>query len=448
MKKTMKTAYGEPTPAFHHKVMNTLYHLDDTATSRSRHVHTKRLVVFGVAAAIVGTTAVAAAATNLFGLIHEPVGQYGISVTAGNSMTEEEPQRNSDYDIVTAYLPEGYTILGDHGNFTICSEGGRFGHGASLFALIYDANTYHQTERNVVSTEEKTFNGHQVVITAKKVSEQTEAVYYVVTEKFEEENIVVRLETERLTDASFSYDELIRILEGLSVTPASAKAPEIGTPVVHKTPISHYDLDEVLSEGRTTAVTVNKDYTAVVAGDDGVEKNITIKVSSITEQDNAVGLEKDDFDNAGPLINLHDKYFDSNDQLMSSYTLTVTDALGDGINSLAQTHEKTIQRHFYVANVEITAQEAIDDIYSVLSVYGYGMNDSGKRFYDSDDGEVNLIYSSGYYTQPQVSVKAGETVTLKVGIIADDGVKENAVMTIMTVNGKAETAATAIVPLV
>ena len=217
---------------------------------------------------------------------------------------------------------------------------------------------------------------------------------------------------------------------------------------MHKTPISHYDLDEVLSEGRTTAVTVNKDYTAVVAGDDGVEKNITIKVSSITEQDNAVGLEKDDFDNAGPLINLHDKYFDSNDQLMSSYTLTVTDALGDGINSLTQTHEKTIQRHFYVANVEITAQEAIDDIYSVLSVYGYGMNDSGKRFYDSDDGEVNLIYSSGYYTQPQVSVKAGETVTLKVGMIVDEGVKEKAVMTIMTVNGKAETAAAAIVPLV
>ena len=83
-------------------------------------------------------------------------------------------------------------------------------------------------------------------------------------------------------------------------------------------------------------------------------------------------------------------------------------------------------------------QCSIDDIYSVLSVYGYGMNDSGKRFYDSDDGEVNLIYSSGYYTQPQVSVKAGETVTLKVGMIVDEGVKEKAVMTIMTVNGKAE----------
>ena len=443
MKKNIQTAYGDPTPAFHHKVMNTLYHLDDTVPAKTKRFNAKKIAVFAIVAAVIGTTTVVAAATNMFGLIQEPVGKYGVSITAGmNASEEEDPQYNNDYDIVTAYLPEGYTIIGSHGGFTICPESGRYAGGFHLFGVTYEADTYHRTEAGVISTEEKTLNGHPTIINCHKESEESDKVYYTATVKFEEENIVVWLTSDRETE-EINYDELIKILEGLSVVPAAEETPNT-TPTEKTTTIDRYK--EEFDKEPAATVSVGTAYETVIAGKDGVEKNISIKVSSVIEQDNAVGMDRNDFANAGPLVNLRDYYFDSSDQLIDSHTKTVYDSI-DGINSLSHTHEETIQHHFYVASVEITAQQDIDDIYDIMSIYTYGIDENGTIFHETGDGRIMDLYLSGYVSEPQISVKAGETITLKAGFIADNDLKQNAVLEIKTINCSTEKTSSALVPL-
>ncbi len=457
MKETLKKAYGEPTPSFHHAVMNSLYHLDDTAAVKTRRIHTKRLVIFGAAAAIVATTAVAAAATNLFGLIHEPVGQYGVSVTTGNiTPVQDIAVRSSHWAIKTDYLPEGYVLEGSSGGYSCYPDGKRYSDGWHFYAMVYEAEDYHQTETFVVRSEEKTFNGHKTLISTQKSSEGSEEVRYVITEYFEEDSAVVRLTFEgvRLGGIYFApnYDEMLRVLEGLHLEPSDGDT-ETPTPIRHRTPVSDYSFEQDLMNGgrldtaKTTTVPVGTASQAVVAGLDGEEKKVTIKTVSVTEQDNAVGLDRSDFLNAGEAANLHDKYFDRNDQLVSTYTVSMVDRPGDGISSLAHTYEKTYRRHFYMVTAEVTAEQEVDDLYRVMSFRAFCLTSNGTYYLQNGEGEIELVYGTSLMSNDPVPAQKGETVILHFGIIADEGVKDEAVLAVMTVNDNTETASGIIVPL-
>ncbi len=200
MKKNIKLAYGEPTPAFHHKVMNTLYHLDDKkAAKHSSGKRVLKAVPVCALIAAVGTTTVAAS-TGFFGLFTKPVGKYGVNITAESqtslqSSDSEETaiyQTARDISIHTAYVPEGFVANEYSGQTYGYLDDNVYSDSRYFQIFAYNSENYNRTERNVIETEETEFNGHSAVISKRKLSETSDHIEYVVTEKFDDKKIVLR----------------------------------------------------------------------------------------------------------------------------------------------------------------------------------------------------------------------------------------------------------------
>ena len=118
-------------------------------------------------------------------------------------------------------------------------------------------------------------------------------------------------------------------------------------------------------------------------------------------------------------------------------TATVVDDFGDGINSLAKTHEVTVKRHFYNVQVEVTADQDIDPLSTVYNLIPLVMNDKNEHYYSK---EGNSVYLIGYTDNREDSsgLKKDQTVVINYAIIADEELLPDFCVGVITGNGLKE----------
>ncbi len=443
-KEDIKSAYSESTDGFHHSVMNALYHLDDKATAkhRTKKKIMKVALVFAVAAAV-GTTTVASA-TGFFGLFTKPVGNYGVNISTDNSTApEDEPERAYNCNIKADYLPEGFVPRSGPGYVISHLNDNYYSDCWYFMAFAYKSETYNRTEGYIIDTEETEFNGHRAVITTKKPSENSDRISYVVTEYFDDEKIVLRFQFIGLTDAKKyfepDHDEMLKIVNGISIEMLDKDVYIDHGSYGGGSPVSDYDTYDLVQEGAGENCVVGKSYTDTVADYDGEETQLTYKVVSITEQDTAGELSKEDFYEAGVGISLYDKFFDENGKFISEYTVDELDKLGDGISSLSQTHKRTYTKKFYCVKLELTADKDIENICRVLSTDAFGISSEGELFRYTDNGQIDPIADTGVNNE-KIGIKKGETIVIYSGFVTDTDVENDVRFVIKTANGIEDTA--------
>ncbi len=447
-KEEMKTAYGTPSDEFRHSVMNTLYHLDDNKTAKytSRKRAIKVILVCAVIA-VAGTTTVAAA-TNFFGLFSKPVGQYGVAIStssiAPEDNTEDQEQDfiapvSHDYIVRMGYTPEGFVPFESNGYTNAYLNGNQYSDSWFFMSFAYEADSYSRTEKSVINSEETEFNGHQALIVTKKSSENNDHITYIVTERFEEENIVLRCEFDgRAYNGSYfepDRDEMLRIMEGITLEKSDDKANSSRQSTYEKGPLSDVYPSDLIEAGKSSFGEIGKAYTEMTANYyDEAEKALTFKVISVTEQKNAGDFKKADFSSAGEGISLYDKYFDEDGNLKSDQTVTVIDQHGDGVSSLTKTHEETIHRHFYRVQVEVTADQDIDPLYTVYKLYPFAMDNDDQLYYERNGNTIELIGTSLSDEDP-FKLEKEKTLVISYAVIADEEVLPDFCVGVMTGNG-------------
>lgn len=456
-KEDMKNAYGTPSDGFHHSVMNALYHLDDKQTEKyTSRKKTLRVALVCALVAVVATTTVAAS-TNFFGLFSKPVGQYGVTISTNSNASEgldededEDPDyykpETRDYIIRMGYVPEGYVSHESNGYSNAFLNGNHYSDSWYFTAFTYDADTYNLIERSVINSEETEFNGHHAIIMTKKFSENSDRISYIVTERFDEENTIVRCEFDGNAYNGGYFepdkDEMLRIMEGITLEKSesqaqnqyqssseNAPATDVSSDELigankysssDKGPVTDVAYYELIEEGKYTFGEIGAAYTEKAANYyDETETALTYKVVSVTEQKDAGDFKKTDFFSAGEGITLYDNYFDEDGNLKTEVTATVVDDFGDGINSLAKTHEVTVKRHFYNVQVEVTADQDIDQLFNVFALSDIAMNDKNEDYLFKDG---NSIYLIGYADNGEDSseLKKGQTLIMNFAIIVDE----------------------------
>lgn len=317
-KEDLKTIYGKPSDEFHHSVMNVLYHLDDKKAAK--HTAGKRIMKTVLVCALItaiGTTTVAAA-TGFFGLFSRQVGNYGVNITTESSAAAEEMAVHTyEAEILAHYLPTGFVQQGGVGGASYYFNNNIYSDNWYFEATLFEAKDYNKTETYVIKSEEREFKGHKAVISTQKTSESNDHICYIVTEYFEEENIVLRcvFSGEKSNNRYFApdYNEMIRIMENMEIKMTTETSGQT-LPAFEPGAISDYDITEILENEKAQNGVIGETYTVAVSNYDESETNLTIKVTGLTEQHSPEGFEKSDFKNAGNGRSLYDKYFDANGQ--------------------------------------------------------------------------------------------------------------------------------------
>ena len=447
-KEDLRTAYNEPSDGFHHSVMNALYHLDDKKSAKhrsGRRVMKVALVCALIAA--VGTTTVAAS-TGFFGLFAKPVGKYGVNITAESqtSLQSSDLEETENYQIVrdisihTAYVPEGFVANEYNGQTYGYYEDNVFSDSWYFMFFAYDSETYNRTEGSVIENEETEFNGHSAVISKKKLSENSDHIEYVVTEKFDDEKIVLRcvFSGEAYNKKYFEPDrnEILRIMEGVSIT--RTEVPESQTDGGYSyAPIADTYSSDLLKSGKARPGKLGETFKATVADYESEEVSLDIKVVSVSDVKNDEGLDRDEFYSAGPKINLHDKYFDKDGNLISEVKVEEPLEYGDGIDKLNKTVSKTYHRHIYNVKIEITADKDIKDLYRVFGLDGFGYSDEGKAYKSGSKGNVEEIGFTGCNAE-SFPLEKGQTKVISCLIYADEETGNDPCIGITTANGNTD----------
>lgn len=450
-KENMKNAYGTPSDGFHHKVMNTLYHLDDKKAKK--YVYSKRIMRVALVCAVTGAIAftAAAASTGFFGLNSKSVGKYGVNITTTSDANEstvldDDHMNYHDVDICIkdGYLPQGFetrTPGGKGGFFSAYLDGNIFSESWYFYIIAYKAEDYNITDKFVVKTEETEFNGHKAVINTKKISEESDRVTYIVTEYFDEENTILRAEFHGDLGATKyfepDYDEMLRIMENISIERVPLGEIEFDNYNSYSV-VSGYFLDDLIMKGKTRYGTVGTPETVKTADYCFEESELTFKVLSITEQTTAEGFDRMDFLSPDDKSTAYDFFFDKNGNFISEYTYQKVDEYGDGLNSLSQTHEETCTRKFYRAQIEFTAVDAdIENIYHIVNVDACGIRPDGDAYKgDEDKSLVELIADKVSSSR----INKGETVVLDLGFFVDTEAENEACISITVANDYASDA--------
>lgn len=103
----------------------------------------------------------------------------------------------------------------------------------------------------------------------------------------------------------------------------------------------------------------------------------------------------------------------------------VTYYVGADENNLGTAVQETDIRHFYLANIELTAEENISDLHRVLVTDVQIIDKASQTYYgfmDEDNDRVLVIYES--HNHRKLSLKKGETTTIQVGIVTTCTVPE------------------------
>lgn len=417
----LKNIYSKPPKEFHNSLLRSLNKLEDKTPVRySKRRKTIKIALACAIIAALGTFTTVASATNLFGLLVQPVGKYGLNIKFEKQATDVTEQKKVNLKL--GYVPKDYDF--PEGLDSISSTNGivNLAHPNNMgLSLFYKGDVYSGKEYTfyiagvdyynasedglncVVESEETEYNGHQTIVATRKPYENKNEYQYVAVEYFENWGYVVKC-------VSQDRDELIKIMENLNLEEnTNYVEPEtenheykvIWQSFDNET-FSFYEIGESFDLGTTA---------------DGKSNALTAKVTSVEERFNSEGLDYLKFNHDGP-YNVHDRYFDDNGKLMTPYTREERIHSGDGVNSLDERKDITVDRHFYIVNYEITANEDIENYHNVFfqNILKY---ENGEAKYSDKGGAIESIYYSDF-NDDQKPLKKGETKTLSYGIAVDD----------------------------
>ena len=393
-------------PKLHESIEHTLQQLDNTSVERYKKRKTIRrfIIAFAVIASVVAFSTVAYA-TNLFGLLTEPVGKYGLDMHVVKESTPDTTEKPKNVRLKLGYIPDGYEQIKDENGFT---EPNKYSYGGKPISdrwgfsfLIYtDADSYNVTETYIVESEERTVNGHKIVFMTQQFEDNGNK-QYLAAKYFDDWDAVV-------VGYCVNQGELAKIMECLDleedteyVEPETIDLgddPYAGYAFSTKDETREYQLGETFT---WTEQMVDAPSPLYCFKEDECE----ITVKAVKENDGIKGLDRNNLlfpDNEEWCA----RWFNSDGSLKTPYIRTNRD-YGDGVNSLGHSESKEVNRHFYLATVEVKSG----------SFTGQFMTHSGSVLYQENHSENGAeIYTIGIVADEDVlndvviSIASFETV--------------------------------------
>ena len=414
-KEDLKKGYGEPSEGFHNRVVQTLDELEEKAYSHSRGSGRKKTIAIIAVAAALCTFTVTAAATNLFGFVATKTGTYGLNVKMESTEVPEESKQ--DVDIVFGYMPDTYKENGSSGGswFEYRTDDDYF---MAYYHYADNEMVKDVDYTNVIDTFETMYDGHKTLFITFKQAENTDVLYYTSLKYFDEYHCLVECNCS-------DYDELVKITEKLDLTPA----PEREKPVYSDD--GDYELRGALNDyeehgygfaneffdGRVKDVKIGESMKFSAADYEKEPVKLNAKIISIEKRDNSEDLDIDNFVHEGTIN--YGEFFNNDGTLIRQ--VTDREYIAGDENHLARLEYVTRTREFYVATIEITAQEDIDNLYDVFRPEVYIIDTEERFFYRhfyKDNSRAMEIYRTNIYGG--MNLKKGETVTIQSGFFTEN----------------------------
>lgn len=429
-KEDLKKIYDAPGEGFHNRVVETLDSLQDRPYVRFRGSARGKIAAIGIAAAVLATVTITAAATNLFGLTATKKGTYGLNVTVESSVSDTENSEER-FMLDFGYMPEKYAEGKMFGNYEFSYQKDIGNFDDYFHSYIHKAKGFNIDLLNVIESSETEIDGHKVVYVTIKEAENSDRLYYSSYKYFDKENLVVQC-------SGSDHDELVKITENLGLKPAEKTSydededynGEKRGAILEYYYNNHISLVSDYFDNRVKKVGIGESVEFNTADYGQKAVKLTAKVVSLEKRDNADGLDIAEFDSTTGK-NVYYNHFNSDGSLIRTHEFQTYDE-GDE-EHLGKIEQHTGTRNFYVADIELTAEEDIDNLYDVFG-FDVAIIDDEKRCYignfDEDYSEAYIIYGTwidnNIAVNNTVKVKKGETVTLKSGFILEtvDGSNE------------------------
>ena len=399
----------EVSPKLHESIEYTLHQLDSTSVERYRKRRSVRrfVIAFAVIALLVAFSTVAYA-TNLFGLLTNPVGKYGLDMHVVRESTPDTSEKPKHVKLKLGYVPEGYRQIKDENGFV---EPNKYSYGGKpisdrwgfSFGIYTDAEHYNRTETYIVESEEKNVNGHKIIFMTQQF-EDGGIKQYIAAEYFDDWNTIV-------VGYCGNKSELVKIMENLDLE-------EDTNYVEPETKAIDDDDDDPYAEFDFSMAEETREYqlgetftwtSQIVVAPSPVysfkEDECEITVKSVRENDGIKGLDRRNL-MAPDDEEWYSLYFNTDGSLKTPYTRTDRES-GDGINSLGHIGSQEVNRHFYLVTVEVTNG----------SFSGQFMTHTGGVLYQEQHRENGAdIYTLGIITDEDeiddlaLSISSTETV--------------------------------------
>lgn len=341
-------------PKLHKSIVNTLHQLDDASVERyqkRKTVH-RLIIAFAVLALVVAFSTVAYA-TNLFGLLAEPVGKYGLDMHVVRESTPDTAENPKHVRLKLGYIPEGYEQIKDENGFV---EPNKYSYGGKpvsdrwgfTFLIYTGADSYSRTETYIVESRETIVNGHKIIYMTQQFEDNGDK-QYLAAEYFDNWDTVV-------VGYCGNQNELVKIMEHLDLEEDTDYVePETETFDPNYDPYAGYAFsmeDETreyqLGETFTWSRQIVDAPSPAYCYKDG---KCEITVKSVKENDGIKGLDRDNL-LAPDDAEWYARYFNSDGSLKTPYTRTDIE-YGDGIDSLGHYGSQEVNRHFYLVTVEV-----------------------------------------------------------------------------------------------
>lgn len=342
------------TPKLHESIVDTLQQLDDASVEHYQKRKTVRrsIIIFAVIASIVAFSTVAYA-TNLFGLLTEPVGKYGLDMHVVRESTPDTAENPKHVRLKLGYIPEGYEQIKDENGFV---EPNKYSYGGKsitdrwgfTFLIYTGADSYSRTETYIVESRETIVNGHKIIYMTQQFEDNGDK-QYLAAEYFDNWDTVV-------VGYCGNKDELVKIMEHLDLeedTDYVESEPETFDP--NYDPYAGYEfsmIDETreyqLGETFTWSRQIVDAPSPAYCFKEG-ECEITVK--SVKENDGIIGLDRNNL-LAPDDAEWYSRYFNNDGSLKTPYIRTELEN-GDGIDSLGHYGSQEVNRHFYLVAVEV-----------------------------------------------------------------------------------------------
>ena len=129
----------------------------------------------------------------------------------------------------------------------------------------------------------------------------------------------------------------------------------------------------------------------------------------------------------------YSNYFNGYGDLVKQKEFTVNEDADDDHLGTART--VTITRHFFVADIELTAQEDIDDLHKAFGTNVVGIDDKNKYYYGYETLDYEFVIKvCETSANEKFSLKKGETTNIKLGFIAENDTADTSYITISAVD--------------
>ena len=407
----IKRLYEVP-PKLHESVVHTLQQLDDASVERYQKRKTVRkfIIAFAVIASVVAFSTVAYA-TNLFGLLTEPVGKYGIDMRIEKDGTTASTASKRYAKPNPTYLPKGCCqLMGNDENenpilnsesVTSYNPNGNYqytdGNETWVHFHVYQAESYSEEARYIVDSFEKEYGGHKTVFLTRQFEDNGNQDHYAV-KYFEDWGIVV--------DCYYdNVPELMKIMEGLELQEPEKEAKEHLEPQTIDLSDDPYAGYAFSMEDETRKYQIGETFKwfgQIVNAPSPLysfkEGECEITVKSVKENDGIKGLDRNNLifsDNEEWCA----RWFNSDGSLKTPYIRTDTD-YGDGVNALGHSESKKVNRYFYLVTAEVKNGTFTGQFmtYSGSVLYQENHSENGAEIFTvgivADEDELNDVVLS------------------------------------------------------